>query len=353
MDVSFTEDYGVYVVCMHINSAVNTVVTAVVLLLLAKHTPPSMKTYKWYLVNVTVSCFALDFFMDLFFIPVTVQPILGGCSLGLLRPIGYMATVINWQLFGLFLGMSGISLLYAMMYRAASVYNKAHILAKKPVIILMAFVQIFYSSPSIILVLSVYPGNEKSIEYIRENYPKALDFFQTHSCSLMSIGIAPLIPYICVALILILTTVTVDTFFVMIVRHGLRKIRNQVTDKTYRMQRQLAMSLLIQMVIPTGMISVSYIAFAVAGGLQLKSARVVSFCTFLFSTFHTTANGLIMIATIKPYRLAFLRYFRTFVPLHKIYKSTSSMSHTANQSRDPTFTVSRISRVSSISVQRE
>lgn len=55
MDVSFTEDYGLYVVGMHINSAVNTVVTAVVLFLLAKHTPPSMKTYKWYLVNVTVS----------------------------------------------------------------------------------------------------------------------------------------------------------------------------------------------------------------------------------------------------------------------------------------------------------
>ncbi|KAI1714452.1 serpentine type 7TM GPCR chemoreceptor srh domain-containing protein [Ditylenchus destructor] len=248
MDVSFTEDYGLYVVGMHINSAVNTVVTA-------------------------VSCFALDFFMDLFFIPVTVQPILGGCSLGLLKPIGYMATVINWQLFGLFLGMSGMSLLYAMMYRAASVYNKAHILTKKPVIILMAFVQIFYSSPSIILVLSVYPGNEKSIEYIR------------------------------------------------------------------------------QMVIPTGMISVSYIAFAVAGGLQLKSARIVSFCTFLFSTFHTTANGAIMIATIKPYRLAFLRYLRTFIPLHKFYKGTSSTSHIAIQSREPTFTVSRISRVSSISVQ--
>lgn len=44
-----------YKTLMHFNSASNTVLLALVLWLLLRKTPDSMKAYRWYLMNLSVS----------------------------------------------------------------------------------------------------------------------------------------------------------------------------------------------------------------------------------------------------------------------------------------------------------
>lgn len=43
-----------YKTLMHFNSVSNTIMLAIVLWLLLKKTPDPMKTYRWYLVNISV-----------------------------------------------------------------------------------------------------------------------------------------------------------------------------------------------------------------------------------------------------------------------------------------------------------
>ncbi|KAI1694594.1 serpentine type 7TM GPCR chemoreceptor srh domain-containing protein [Ditylenchus destructor] len=243
-----TEDsYSVYQNCMHINSVFNSVVTAVVIFIILRKTPDSMKTYKWFLINAATCCFALDIFITLFFLPVTTLPwILGGCATGLLKPLGPMATVIGWVSLSQLLGMCGLSLNFTMLYRLAAIYNKTHLLKNKPVLILLAFIQIFFTTPTIILVLFIHPPEESSLHYVKESHPNLFDFYSTHSCSLITIEMPPFMPYIYLAIGSILVTVLMMVTQMTLMLSGLRKMKNKMSERTYRMHKQLTSALFIQ-----------------------------------------------------------------------------------------------------------
>ncbi|KAI1711856.1 serpentine type 7TM GPCR chemoreceptor srh domain-containing protein [Ditylenchus destructor] len=268
------DNFSVYTTCMHLNSVFNTVVTVVVVFIMLRKTPESMKTYKWYLINAAVCCFALDIFITLFFVPVTVLPwILGGCATGLLKPLGPMATVIGWVSLSQLLGMCGFSLNFTLLYRLAAVYNKAHLLKKKTVLILMAFIQIFYTTPTIILVLLIHPPEDKSLKYVKENHPNLFDFYSTHSCSLITIEVPPLMPYIYLAIGSILLTLLITMTEMTLILSGLRKMKNKMSERSYRMHKQLTTAIFIQLTIPGSMLTAPYLMFAIAAGWQLESAQ--------------------------------------------------------------------------------
>ncbi|KAI1695604.1 serpentine type 7TM GPCR chemoreceptor srh domain-containing protein [Ditylenchus destructor] len=206
-----------------------------VLLLISLHTPPAMAAYKWYLINLALTCYAMDLFTGLFFIPINILPIYGGCTLGLLKPLNSSATYIGWGVLNMLLGVTGAATVYAMLYRTMSVYNKEYLLKRKPIVLVMVVVELTYAWPAVITADLVHPGDEESVKFIKE------------------------------------------------------------------------------WLIPTGMITVSYITFAVVASMQLSSSGTVCFITFLVSTFHTTVNGVIMIATIRPYKDALVKYVRIVV----------------------------------------
>ncbi|KAI1700650.1 serpentine type 7TM GPCR chemoreceptor srh domain-containing protein [Ditylenchus destructor] len=315
-----TEDsYSVYTNIMHINSVFNSVVTVTVIFIMLRKTPESMKTYKWYLINAVICCFALDIFVTLFFVPVTVLPwLLGGCATGLLKPLGPMATVIGWVLLSQLLGMCGTSLNFTLLYRLAAIYNRAHILQKKSVLILLAFIQIFYTTPTIIVVLLIHPPEDNSLKYVKENHPNLFDFYSTHSCSLITIEVPPLMPYIYLAIGSILFILLMAAMEIALIFYGLRKMRHKMSERSYRMHKQLTTALFIQITIPSSMICFPYLMFAIAAGWQLESSQLISHIALLFSTFHTTVNGIILIAVIRPYREAFVEYLKRAFPSYKI-----------------------------------
>uniref|UniRef100_A0A915EJ89 Uncharacterized protein n=1 Tax=Ditylenchus dipsaci TaxID=166011 RepID=A0A915EJ89_9BILA len=112
-----------------------------------------MKIYKWFLLNLSICCYALDIFVTVLFLPIEIYPILGGCAVGLFRPMGYMAPVVSWIIYTVLVQMSALSILYAVLFRLASVYGKADIFRNKSIVMLLVLVELLFVTPLIIVSL--------------------------------------------------------------------------------------------------------------------------------------------------------------------------------------------------------
>ncbi|KAI1703686.1 serpentine type 7TM GPCR chemoreceptor srh domain-containing protein [Ditylenchus destructor] len=84
----------------------------------------------------------------------------------------------------------------------------------------------------------------------------------------------------------------------------LRNMKHNMSVKTYKMHKSLTISLCFQFALPACMLACSEICFCMSAILQVDSARTIFYVSYIFSTLHTFANGIIMIAFVKPYREA-------------------------------------------------
>ncbi|KAI1710026.1 serpentine type 7TM GPCR chemoreceptor srh domain-containing protein [Ditylenchus destructor] len=226
-------DYGLYVWFMRLNAILDTLISILVIYLIFKHTPKAMKVYKWFLLNLSLCCYLLDAHLTITFLPIPIFPVFGGCALGLMRPLGYMAPVVAW------------------------------------------------------------------------NYPNFLLFYESHSCAVMMLNSEMLIRYLYTTMpTVILASVLVTTPIILITRQ-LSKVKHTVSAKTYKMHRSLTLSLCFQFALVSIMLVLSGVICGVASIYQWKFAQTIFYVSFLFSTMHTAANGIITIAFVKPYREAF------------------------------------------------
>ncbi|KAI1693657.1 serpentine type 7TM GPCR chemoreceptor srh domain-containing protein [Ditylenchus destructor] len=147
--------------------------------------------------------------------------------------------------------MCATSQTYAVIYRTASVYDKLHVLGRKSSIFMLILLQLLYTIPAIVATLFTFPGHEKSVEFIKENHPLMLEFFLTHSCTILGTEVSKIIPYIITAMSLISAVVVVNMVAVTMALRGLRAARGKMTQKTYRMHRQLTLSVVLQSMLRT------------------------------------------------------------------------------------------------------
>ncbi|KAI1713140.1 eukaryotic aspartyl protease domain-containing protein [Ditylenchus destructor] len=210
--------------------------------------------------------------------------------------------------------MCGTSLTYAVIYRTASLYDKQYILRKKSVIFILIFVELLYTSPAVISGTLILPSHTKSVEYMSQNHPEMVEFFLTNSCILLGLDVYSILPFIIACMTMISLIVAVNVVAVIIASRGLKEARLKMTQKTYRMHKQLTRSVMIQWAIPTSMVTMSYVVLIFTCVLQLESAGTISYIAFVVSTFHTTVNGFIMIFTIQPYKAGVLKYLRKVLP---------------------------------------
>uniref|UniRef100_A0A915E4P7 Uncharacterized protein n=1 Tax=Ditylenchus dipsaci TaxID=166011 RepID=A0A915E4P7_9BILA len=75
------------------------------------------------------------------------------------------------------------------------------------------------------------------------------------------------------------------------------------------------------------MIVVSVVSFGVAAILQLPSAQAICCAAFLLSSLHTTANGVVMILMVKPYRNFVIICFKKLLSPFKKKAVSTNNSH--------------------------
>lgn len=67
---------------MYTITVMNTLVTIVTVWVIIRHSPPSMATYKWFLLNIAIVCYVFDTFMTVIADPVPLFPAIGACVTG-------------------------------------------------------------------------------------------------------------------------------------------------------------------------------------------------------------------------------------------------------------------------------
>ncbi|KAI1703821.1 serpentine type 7TM GPCR chemoreceptor srh domain-containing protein [Ditylenchus destructor] len=219
-----------------------------------------------------------------------------------MKPLGANAPVVAWVIYSELISIMGISLLLALVYRMAALRNKSHLLTTPKAIIAMGVFEVFYPIPAIYTGLALHPSEEESLAFIDENYPKMKNFYLTHSCTLFATTTDKVMPYFCVAIGQILLLSVGYTAVGIATIRGLKAVKIKRSEKTYRLQRSLAVSLFFQFALPGVMIVFSILSFAISGVLHLESAQVICQIAFLFATLHTTANGVIVMLLVRPYR---------------------------------------------------
>jgi len=117
---SIVPDY--YHPLLHTITASNTMVTALSVWLIVAHSPPSMATYKWFLLNLSLSCFIYDTFVTVLADPIPLFLPAALCSeslvVRLLTP--FIPPAWGLALHNILLSSCGVSISYAFLYRLAA-----------------------------------------------------------------------------------------------------------------------------------------------------------------------------------------------------------------------------------------
>ncbi|KAI1696164.1 serpentine type 7TM GPCR chemoreceptor srh domain-containing protein [Ditylenchus destructor] len=330
---------------LHINTAFNTLSTALLIFLILKHSPDSMSVYKWYLLNMTIWCYALDFFNTVVYVPFTVFPAVGICTLGVLSFLPRVTATYNWAMFNQLLGMCGMSIMASSVYRLAALHNATDTMTSRKTIFIIVLAHVFYTAPCITVYSTTIHSDEQMLDYMKNTHPKLLPFWNTHQCRSMLIN-ADLMRYALVAIAQICLAATATLTIVWYCFREMKRTKSIISSNTYRLHKMLTISLLLQFTIPMLLIILPFIAIGIFAVTQLKHAQLVSLITFVISTTHTTVNALIMIGMIQPYRKVFFNYF---LPIRRMFGVSSTALNTRKVSNQP----KRYSFVSSTAVRSQ
>lgn len=66
------------------------------------------------------------------------------------------------------LGICGVSVAHALLFRLASIYGKAHLMCRKKAIVVLVVVQCCYSAPAWITAAVILPSDEDNLKHISE-----------------------------------------------------------------------------------------------------------------------------------------------------------------------------------------
>ncbi|KAI1697783.1 serpentine type 7TM GPCR chemoreceptor srh domain-containing protein [Ditylenchus destructor] len=337
-DISLITDQTatLYSLLLHINTIFNTLSTAFLIFLILKYSPESMSVYKWYLLNMTIWCYALDFFNTVLYVPYTIFPAVGTCNLGLLGSLtGFLPRVlansVSWAMFNQLLGMCGVSIMASSVYRLAALHNATDAMTSPKTIFITVLAHIFYTAPCIAVYVTTFHSDEEQLEYIKNTHPKLLPFWNTHTCSIF-ISLSHLMRYALVAIAQIVLAAAATLTIVWYCFREMKRTKDVISSKTYRLHKMLTISLLLQFMIPMLLLILPFIAFGIFSVTQLKHAQMVSIVTFVISTTHTTVNAIIMIGMIQPYRKVFFKYFW---PIRRMIEATSTAPNSIKVSNQP------------------
>ncbi|KAI1732330.1 serpentine type 7TM GPCR chemoreceptor srh domain-containing protein [Ditylenchus destructor] len=223
-----------------------------------------------------------------------------------MSPLGYMAPVVAWITFTQLLSFTAIAVFLALLFRLAAVYGRSELFERKSVICACVILEFCYGVPVLISGLCNYPTEQQSLAYMETNNLELLPFYHSHACAVMIVATEVLIRYLSAVVPSVALIVGLIIGVLVLLIKRLSAWKHNISAKTYRMHKSLTISLCFQFALPMLMIAISESCFVLSAIFQFRSAKTIFYISFLFTTMHTSANGIIMITFVKPYRDAFL-----------------------------------------------
>ncbi|KAI1702074.1 serpentine type 7TM GPCR chemoreceptor srh domain-containing protein [Ditylenchus destructor] len=310
-------DDPLYYNIIRFNFVIATISTFIAFFFILFRSPPAIGRYKWFLLNISAASFAFDLWLTPLF------PALVMCTKGLLEPFGnYYGGVLGFIMFLTLFGTCSMSVTWAFVYRYFILLNKERLLYSISGVICMAFSQIFYETPTIVLYsLAAHLPNDfdYTLEAVYAKFPHARQYIEGHSCAASSFDASPFTKFfLFVGMCQFATTTFINLWLLHAAYNCLKYVKLTMSERTAKMHRQLLKSLIFQMTIPFCTLFIPFVSLAFFALVEVENIEcmfllikyfrhdnpisVLFKLVFEIGTSHSFLNTLVMVYFIQPYK---------------------------------------------------
>ncbi|KAH7720953.1 7TM GPCR protein, partial [Aphelenchoides avenae] len=251
-DVSFeayTDPW--YFRVFHFTSVLSFLSAVVAFYFILTKSPSSIGSYKWYLLNISISALVYDIHMALVYAPQPLFPALVMCAKGLVHTFNWsFGNTLSFYLMPIFLGSVSLSIMWGLVYRYAVLTGRDRQLHSKLGLTIMALLQVSYTAPSLVVHILSARNTEGIRSVVLKNYPLIQPYFEPQSCTAISFEASPLALAFIVLLSLQYAAITPTALTLMVLSFTALKRQKNMSRKTLRMHRQLLISLIFQVTVP-------------------------------------------------------------------------------------------------------
>ena len=129
-----------------------------------------------------------------------------------------------------------------------------------------------------------------------QNFPELSGFYESHHCTLLTEDIPSFLPYFKIVIFTIMVVTVVNISVFVAIFYGMHRMRSQMSVRTYRMHKQLIISISLQVecskicslkyneslqcVIPLSFVGIPYVVLATSALYQWDSSQ--GNCLYLF-----------------------------------------------------------------------
>uniref|UniRef100_A0A914P3H8 Uncharacterized protein n=1 Tax=Panagrolaimus davidi TaxID=227884 RepID=A0A914P3H8_9BILA len=215
----------------------------------------------------------------------------------------------------------------AFVYRFAALTNRLKKFLSKKFIALFAFMHIAYQLPTIILHDFAHVDRKIIDNAILTQWPNIRKLYDD-GCSSIHFDTTPfaILFMICLALSFLIT-VPLIVFLLVKSFTSLNNQKQFMSPKTYKIHRQLLISIVFQTAVP---ILTLFAPYSFAFCLLLTGMENVSFVmqgAFILGTIHSPLNTIMMIHFIQPYRRFFANICNKIHPRRTVLPSFTDAQH--------------------------
>uniref|UniRef100_A0A914YV90 Uncharacterized protein n=1 Tax=Panagrolaimus superbus TaxID=310955 RepID=A0A914YV90_9BILA len=265
--------------------------------------------------------------MSLLYTPKILFPALAICPQGILKTTNVAITHVCFWIFATLFGCSSMAVCGAFIYRFAALTDRLKKFLSKKYIALFAFIHIAYQLPTIILHDFAHVDRSIIDNAILTQWPNIRKYYDD-GCSSIHFYTTPFATLfmICLTLSFLLT---VPLIVVLLVKSftSLNHQKQYMSQKTYKIHRQLLISIVFQTAVP---ILTLFAPYSFAFCLLLTGMENVSFImqgAFIVGTIHSPLNTIMMIYFIQPYHRFFTNIYNRIHPKRSIFPSYTDAQH--------------------------
>ncbi|KAE9555314.1 hypothetical protein FO519_001473 [Halicephalobus sp. NKZ332] len=240
--------YGMF----YFNAFLAVISTGISLFFILTKTPRALGSYKYFLLNISLWAFGFDFYTTIVYQPKILFPAMMMCPKGLLHSRSLFIAYGAFAVILAFYSAGAIAVLSAFGYRYAVMNDLTSKLMKKKVLIPLGIFHVVYMSPTIAFYLLSIGDREAIEKSLIETWPGiSKHFHQGEACSALSFHVTKFPYFFLVGCVVQFTAIVpASSFLILKCFTTLNVKRHFMSSKTYKMHKQLLVTLVFQLLVP-------------------------------------------------------------------------------------------------------
>uniref|UniRef100_A0AC35F049 G-protein coupled receptors family 1 profile domain-containing protein n=1 Tax=Panagrolaimus sp. PS1159 TaxID=55785 RepID=A0AC35F049_9BILA len=247
--------------------------------------------------------------MCIIFQPKVVLPALALCPNGIAKSESDTLAKILMFIWYFLMGCNIVSVLSAFIYRYGILHNYLQVIISKRFITFLVLLHLFYHFPIIIGYAYALRNGEENRILVYQEFPHLKSHISNLGCSVTHFADS-FTKNILLPMAAILFTSGMPIIFFLVCKSfiALKRARSFMTFRTYEMHRQLLLSLIFQLLIPSASIFIPSAVMIFLLAINIQDISFFAQIIYILNASHSFFNTFMMMYFIKPYRQRFLSF---------------------------------------------